>query len=146
MAPSVCVVAAVAGAFSARRAPSGVRSRTLDINTLMVVAVVGALLLGEWLEAAAVVFLFAVAQWLEVRTLERARQAIRALIDLSPARIVVRGGFERQVAVDDIQGRRRDPGAARRTVPLDGVIVSGSSDVNEAPLTGESLPPTRAGR
>ena len=76
--------------------PSG-RAR-LDINTLMVVAVVGALLLGEWLEAASVVFLFAVAQWLEVRTLERARQAIRALIDLSPREAIVR------------QRRRRTPG------------------------------------
>ena len=67
------------GVFPARRAVTALRSRTLDINVLMVVAVAGALALGEWLEAASVVFLFAVAQWLEVRTLERARQAIRAL-------------------------------------------------------------------
>ena len=85
--------AAVAGGiFPARRAVTAIRSRTLDINTLMVIAVVGALLLGEWLEAASVVFLFAVAQWLEVRTLERARQAIRALIDLSPREAIVRRG------------------------------------------------------
>ena len=100
---AVCFTAAAVagGIFPARRAVVAIRSRTLDINTLMVVAVVGALLLGEWLEAASVVFLFAVAQWLEVRTLERARQAIRALIDLSPREAIVK------------QRRRRAPGRGR---------------------------------
>ena len=140
---AVCfVVAAVAGGiFPARRALVAIRSRSLDINTLMVVAVVGALLLGEWLEAASVVFLFAVAQWLEVRTLERARQAIRALIDLSPREAIVKqGNSERQVAVDDIRVGDEILVRPGGKVPLDGVIVSGMSDVNEAPLTGESLP------
>ena len=140
---AVCfVVAAVAGGiFPARRALVAIRSRSLDINTLMVVAVVGALLLGEWLEAASVVFLFAVAQWLEVRTLERARQAIRALIDLSPREAIVKqGNSERQVAVDDIRVGEEILVRPGGKVPLDGVIVSGMSDVNEAPLTGESLP------
>jgi Cd2+/Zn2+-exporting ATPase len=140
---AVCfVVAAVAGGiFPARRALVAIRSRTLDINTLMVVAVAGALLLGEWLEAASVVFLFAVAQWLEVRTLERARQAIRALIDLSPREALVKqGNSERQVAVDDIRVGDEILVRPGGKVPLDGVIVSGMSDVNEAPLTGESLP------
>jgi Cd2+/Zn2+-exporting ATPase len=140
---AVCfAVAAVAGGiFPARRAVVAIRSRSLDINTLMVVAVVGALLLGEWLEAASVVFLFAVAQWLEVRTLERARQAIRALIDLSPREAIVKqGASEHQVAVDDIRVGDEILVRPGGKVPLDGVIVSGRSDVNEAPLTGESLP------
>ncbi len=68
------------------------RTRTLDINVLMVIAVAGAIAIGELLEAVSVVFLFAAAPWLEVRTLERARQAIRALIDLTPRQAVVRGG------------------------------------------------------
>jgi Cd2+/Zn2+-exporting ATPase len=111
----------------------------------MVVAVVGALLLGEWLEAASVVFLFAVAQWLEVRTLERARQAIRALIDLSPREAILKhGGVERQVAVDDVRVGDEILVRPGTKVPLDGVIVSGMSDVNEAPLTGESLPADKA--
>jgi Cd2+/Zn2+-exporting ATPase len=138
--------AAVAGGiFPARRAVTAIRSRTLDINTLMVVAVAGALLLGEWLEAASVVFLFAVAQWLEVRTLERARQAIRALMDLSPREAIVkRDGTERQVAVDDIRVGDEMLVRPGDKVPLDGVVVSGRSDVNEAPLTGESLPVDKA--
>src|SRR5262245_38259380 len=82
---SLYLAAITAGiVFPIRRALSAARTRTLDINVLMVIAVAGALALGDWLEATAVVFLFAIAQWLEVRTMERARQAIRALIDLAP--------------------------------------------------------------
>ena len=138
--------AAVAGGiFPARRAVAAIRSRSLDINTLMVVAVVGALVLGEWLEAAAVVFLFAVAQWLELRTMERARQAIRALMDLSPREALVRGaGLERRVPVADIRIGDEILVRPGDKVPLDGIVVSGHSDVNQAPLTGESLPADKA--
>src|SRR5688572_30499207 len=64
--------AVVGGAYPARRALTSLRTRTLDINVLMVIAVTGALLLRDWFEAASVVMLFAIAQWLEVRTLDRA--------------------------------------------------------------------------
>lgn len=140
---AVCfTLAAVAGAiYPARRAMAAVRSRTLDINALMLVAVAGALALGEWVEAASVVFLFAVAQWLEVRTLDRARHAIRALIDLAPREALVRrGGIERAVAVAEVRVGDEILIRPGQKVPLDGVVVSGRSDVNQAPLTGESLP------
>ena len=133
--------ALVGGIYPARRAVTALRTRTVDINVLMVIAVAGALSLGEWLEAASVVFLFALAQWLEARTLERARQAIRALVDLTPRdAIVKRGGVEQRaavvsIAVGDVVVVR--PGDK---VPLDGTIIAGHSDVNEAPMTGESLP------
>ncbi|MSO45847.1 MAG: cadmium-translocating P-type ATPase [Acidobacteria bacterium] len=133
--------AVVGGIFPGRRAVAAIRSRTLDINTLMIVAVAGALALGESLEASAVVFLFGVAQWLELRTMARARQAIRALIDLSPREALVRrGAAEFQLPVQDI--RIGDEMLVRPgdKVPLDGVVTAGHSDVNEAPLTGESLP------
>ena len=142
-AAAACFAAAalVGGVFPARRGLAALRSRTLDINTLMVIAVAGALVLGQWLEAASVVFLFAVAQWLEVRTLERARQAIRALIDLSPREALVKqDGVERHVAVDTIRVGEEIVVRPGDKVPLDGVIMAGHSDVNEAPLTGESLP------
>jgi Cd2+/Zn2+-exporting ATPase len=133
--------AAVGGLFPARRAMTAIRLRTLDINTLMIMAVAGALVLGEWLEAAAVVFLFAVAQWLELRTMERARQAIRALIDLSPREAIVRrNGVESRLPVDDVRVGDQILVRPGDKVPLDGVVASGHSDVNEAPLTGESLP------
>ena len=73
----------------------------LDINALMVIAVTGALLIGEWEEAAIVVFLFSVAQWLESQSIDRARAAIRTLLDLAPDR----GAHRRS--------RRRTAGAAR---------------------------------
>ena len=133
--------AAIGGVYPARKAITSVRTRTVDINVLMVIAVAGALALREWFEAASVVFLFAVAQWLEVRTLERARQAIRALIDLSPRTATVkRGGLELQVAVDEV--RLGDEVVVRpgEKVPVDGRVAAGHSDVNEAPITGESLP------
>jgi len=140
-AVAFAVAAAVGGVFPARRAVAAVRSRTLDINTLMIVAVAGALVLGEWLEAATVVCLFAIAQWLELRTMERARQAIRALIDLSPREALVRrDGVELQAFVENIRVGEEILVRPGDKIPLDGTILGGHSDVNEAPLTGESLP------
>jgi Cd2+/Zn2+-exporting ATPase len=137
--------ALVGGVFPARRAVAALRSRTVDINVLMVIAVAGALILGEFLEAATVVFLFAAAQWLEMRTLDRARQAIRTLLDLSPRFADVRrnGAVTRLpvgavVAGDEVLVRPGD------RIAVDGVIVAGHSDVDEAPLTGESLPVDKA--
>jgi Cd2+/Zn2+-exporting ATPase len=136
------VGAAVAGGIHpARRALTAIRSRSLDINTLMVFAAAGALLLGDWLEAGSVVFLFALAQWLEVRTMERARQAIRALMDLSPPdALVKRQGREFRIGVDEVHLGDEIVVRPGEKVPIDGVIVAGHSDVNEAPITGESLP------
>jgi Cd2+/Zn2+-exporting ATPase len=140
---ALCFVAGalVGGVYPARRAVTALYTRTVDINVLMVIAVAGALALGEWLEASSVVFLFALAQWLEARTLERARQAIRALVDLSPREAIVkRNGSEQRVAVDAIAVGDVVIVRPGDKVPLDGTIVAGHSDVNEAPMTGESLP------
>lgn len=139
--PLFLASALLGGVYPARRAFAALRTRTLDINVLMVIAVIGAIALGEWSEAASVVFLFAMAQWLEVRTMERARQAIRALIDLSPHEALVkRHGHEHRVKVDEINIGEEIVVRPGDKVPLDGAIVAGHSDVNEAPITGESLP------
>jgi Zn2+/Cd2+-exporting ATPase len=142
MSAALFLLASIAGAiYAARRALTALRSKTLDINVLMIVAVAGAVAIGEWFEAATVVFLFSVAQWLEVRTLERARQAIRALIDLSPQEAVVnRHGHEHRVMLDDVLVDEVIVIRPGDKVPLDGEILHGHSDVNEAPITGESLP------
>ena len=142
----LCLVSAVTGGiYPARRAVSAIRSRTVDINVLMVIAVIGAIALGDWVEAASVVFLFAIAQWLEVRTMERARQAIRALIDLAPQEALVkRHGHEHRVKVDDVRVGEDIVIRPGDKVPLDGEVVAGQSDVNEAPITGESLPVDKA--
>src|SRR5262245_9865283 len=131
--------------YPLRRGLTAARSRTLDINVLMVVAVAGALALGDWPEAASVVFLFAVAQWLEVRTMERARQAIRALVDLAPREALVRRrGRAEPLAVDAIVPGDEVIVRPGEKLPLDGVVLAGRSDVNEAPLTGESRPVDKA--
>ena len=107
----------------------------------MAIAVIGAVAIGEGAEAGTVVFLFALAQYLQSRSMDRARHAIRALMDLTPLEAtVVRDGHDRRVAVDEVaigDLLRIRPG---EKVPLDGAVVAGGSDVNQAPITGESLP------
>ena len=106
MLTAFLAAAITGGVFPARRALASIRLRELDINTLMIVAVIGALVLGEWAEAGTVVLLFAIAQWLESRSMERAREAIRALMDLTPVEARIRhGDHEELVPVD-----RRRPG------------------------------------
>ena len=127
--------------LTARKAWLAVRARSLDINVLMLVAAAGAIALGEWSEAAAVVFMFAMAQALEARTLERARTAVRALMDLTPAEALVRGpDGERKVAVDHVAIGSVIIVRPGEKIPLDGEVLAGSSAVNQAPVTGESLP------
>ncbi len=140
------LVAVVAGAvFPARRAWSALRRGVLDINALMVIAVAGALVIGEWEEAAVVVFLFSVAQWLESQSIDRARAAIRTLLDLAPIEARIEDhGIERLVPLDRVL-----PGQMMHVRPgerfaLDGTVRDGRSDVNQAPITGESVPVEKA--
>jgi Zn2+/Cd2+-exporting ATPase len=133
--------AATGGVFPARRAMRSLRARELDINVLMLVAVVGAMFLREWAEAGTVVFLFAIAQWLESRSMDRAREAIRALMDLTPDEARVRHlGHEQLVPVEQIAIGTVMLIRPGEKIPLDGEIAVGRSDVNQAPITGESLP------
>ncbi len=135
------IAVATGGLYPARRALSAMRLNALDMNVLMSIAVLGALAIGEWFEAATVVFLFNLAQHLESRSMDRARQAIRTLMDLAPAEaVVVRQGLESRVPVEAVgigEIVRVRPG---EKIPLDGEVISGGSDVNQAPITGESLP------
>ena len=120
---------------------ASLRMRELDINVLMLVAVVGAMFLGEWAEAGTVVFLFAIAQWLESRSMDRAREAIRALMDLTPDEARIRhGDHEELVPVDRVPIGTVMIVRPGEKIPLDGEVVAGRSDVNQAPITGESLP------
>ena len=140
-APLFVAAALVGSVFPAQRAIQSVRKRTLDINALMVVAVAGALAIGEFEEAAMVVTLFAAAQWLEAQSLDRARKAIARLLDLAPTEVLVRDDAgERLTGIEAV-----DPGALMIVKPgdkfaLDGIVRNGRSDVNQAPITGESIP------
>jgi Cd2+/Zn2+-exporting ATPase len=139
---AACLTAVVTGGvFPARRALASIRTLALDINALMLVAVVGAMFLGEWTEAGTVVFLFSIAQWLEARSLDRAREAIRTLLDLAPVEARVRDGdHDEMMAVDRVAIGTVMIVRPGEKIPLDGTVVSGRSDVNQAPITGESLP------
>ncbi len=129
------------GTFSVRRAWSAARTLSLDINVLMTLAVVGAIAIGEWSEAATVVFLFAVAQMLETRSLDRARRAIRGLMDLAPAMARVRRqDGEALVPLGEVCVGETILVGPGDKIPLDGVVLAGRSPVNQAPITGESLP------
>ncbi len=118
------------------------RTFTLNINFLMSLAVAGAMVIGQWPEAAMVIFLFAVAELIESLSLNRARNAVHGLLKLAPDVATVRssGGSWDTVPVQSV-----DVGDLMRVKPgeriaLDGVVVSGESSVNQAPITGESMP------
>jgi Cd2+/Zn2+-exporting ATPase len=129
------------GIYTARRAWAATRVMSLDINVLMLVAVAGAIAIGQWSEGATVAFLFAFAQILEARSMDRARHAIRALMDLTPAEAQVRrNGVETRVRVEDIARDELVLVRPGEKIPLDGIVVAGESPVNQAPITGESLP------
>jgi len=139
----ILFVAAIAcgGIYTARRAVASVRAGHLDINALMVIAVIGAMSLQQWAEAASVVVLFALAQLLEARAMDRARGAIRALMDLTPAEAVVRrNGLPERLSVDAVAIGDTVLVKPGEKIPLDGRVSAGDSYVNQAPVTGESLP------
>ena len=124
--------------------PRGFRAalnRALDMNFLMSVAAVGAWLIGEQTEAAATLFLFAIAELLERHSMDRARNAIKALMDLSPAEAtVLREGREERVPVTEIAVGETVVVRPGEKIPVDGVVTEGRSSVNQAPITGESMP------
>jgi Cd2+/Zn2+-exporting ATPase len=146
LATASFLVAVVFGLLAiGRRTLTAIRSRSLDINVLMVIAVAGAIALRQYGEAASVVFLFAVAESLEAMTLERARTAIRALMDLSPVDAIVReGAGERRMPVDAVPVGTTLIVRPGDKIALDGEVVAGQSAVNQAPITGESLPVDKA--
>lgn len=114
----------------------------LNINALMTVAVTGAFLIGQWPEAAMVMALYAIAELIEARAVDRARNAIKSLMALAPEASDVQqtdGSYARVLsnAVPLAAVVRVKPG---ERIPLDGLIVSGSSAINQAPVTGESIP------
>lgn len=118
------------------------RSLRPDMNLLMTVAVAGAIIIGEWFEAATVAFLFALALTLESWSVGRARRAIAALLDLAPptVRLVRPDGSETDMPVADVSPGDRFIVPAGERIALDGRVVAGASAVNQAPITGESVP------
>lgn len=114
----------------------------LNINALMSVAVTGAFLIGQWPEAAMVMALYAIAELIEAKAVDRARNAIKGLLDMAPEEALMRGAdgawTATPVAAVPLEAVVRIKPGER--VPLDGVVTLGNSAVNQAPITGESIP------
>jgi len=114
---------------------------SFDMNVLMIIAVFGAAAIGEWAEGATVIFLFSLGNALESYTLEKTRQSIQRLMDLSPNDALVRRGEEElRLPLEEIQVGDQVIIKPGERIPMDGEIIEGSTSVNEAPITGESLP------
>ena len=136
-------LAIVAGVWTvAPKAWFALRRLRPDMNLLMTVAVLGAVAIGEWFEGATVAFLFAVSLALEAWSVGRARRAVAALMDLSPemARRLHPDGREEEVPAGQVDVGTRFIVRPGERIPLDGRVVSGASEVNQAPITGESMP------
>lgn len=138
----LCVPAILAGGFRiAIRGWKAARTLSLDMNFLMTIAVIGAVSIGEWTEGAMVIFLFAVANLLEGYSLDRARNAIRGLMALAPqTALVKRDGAMSELDVEDIMLGDTMIIRPGERIPLDGTVIAGESFVNQAPITGESIP------
>lgn len=140
---AVLSVAAMAagGWFLLPKAGRAILKLRPDINLLVVIAAIGASVIGEFIEAAAVVFLFGVAEWLEGWADRRARRATEALLELAPKTATVkRDGAFLEVLVNQVSVGETVATKSGMSIPLDGVVSIGESAVNQAPITGESVP------
>ena len=149
---SVAVIAlallsiATGGLSTLKKGWIALKNFTMNMNFLMSVAVIGAIAIGEWPEAAVVIFLFALAELIESLSMERAKNAIKGLMAMTPETATVQldsGEWEEMAAADVRVGQtvRVKPGGR---IPLDGMVTAGGSSVNQAPITGESMPVVKA--
>ncbi len=122
------------------------KNRNLNMNALMSIAVTGGMAIGHWPEAAMVMFLFALAEVIEAKSLDRARNAIRGLLDLTPETATVWNldGMWRDVPATSVELGAKVRVKPGERIALDGVITAGRSAINQAPITGESLPVEKA--
>lgn len=141
-AVALLVLAIGAGGWRvARKALVALRLGSLDMNVLMVLATLGAMGIGKWEEGGAVMVLFALSHLLERYSMRRSRNAIRSLLRLSPDTASVRSARgEIETPVGDVAVGATILIRPGERIPLDGRVAAGSSSVNQAPITGESLP------
>ncbi len=129
------------GFYTTKEAIEGVIKGDFEIDFLMLVAAVGAAILGHWAEGALLLFLFSLGHSLEHYAMEKARKSIAALAELTPGKAMLKTGDDiREVPVEEL--RKGDTIVVKPDckIPADGVVIKGRSSVNQAPITGESIP------
>ncbi|QUW20264.1 cation-translocating P-type ATPase [Sporosarcina sp. Marseille-Q4063] len=135
----------IAGIPISLKAFQALRMKAFSIELLVTIAVIGALFIGEYVESAAVTFLFLFGAFLEARTLEKTRSSLRSLIDMAPMEAtVMRDGEAVIISVDDVEKGDRVIIRSGEKVAIDGAIVSGKASLNEAAITGESVPASKS--
>jgi len=142
---ALIIATIVAGWSIAKRAVQSVMMKSFSIELLVTIAVVGALLIGEYVEAAAVTFLFLFGAYLEVRSLEKTRSSLRTLMDMAPLEAtVLKDGERMTLPVEEIEAGDRILIQSGEKIAIDGKIVTGQAHINEATITGESVPANKA--
>jgi Cd2+/Zn2+-exporting ATPase len=140
-APFMVAAALVAGADIALRAWHSLRVRHLSIELLVTIAATGALVIGEYWEAAAVTFLFMLGAWLEARTMRHARGALVELIDAAPSlATVLRDGVPTEIPAHQVRPGEVVLVRPGGKIPVDGSILAGAAAVDESAITGEPIP------
>ncbi len=141
LVPCYIITILVGGYYVAKSGLYGLRSYTLDSNFLMTIAAVGAAAIGEWNESATVVFLFSLGNTLQSYTMDKTRQSLRLMMELAPLDALVRRNGQEEklpieeILIDDIVLIK--PG---ERLPMDGIVTKGISSINQATITGESMP------
>lgn len=135
----------IAGFPIALKALQALRMKAFSIELLVTIAVVGALFIGEYVESAVVTFLFLFGAYLEARTLEKTRKSLKDLVDMAPQEAtVVRDGREMVIPADEVEAGDRVLVRTGGKVPVDGRVAGGRAHLNEAAITGESVPASKA--
>ncbi|STX81636.1 Lead, cadmium, zinc and mercury transporting ATPase [Legionella busanensis] len=136
------IAMALSGKTTLKKGWLALSTKTLNISSLMLIAITGAVLIGEWPEAAMVTVLFALAERIEVYSLDKAREAIRKLMEIAPdvATVKVADGSWQSMPVNQVALGEVIWVKPGERIPLDGEIILGKSSVNQAPITGESMP------
>lgn len=129
------------GFFTAKEAWESLRNKHFEIDFLMLLAAIGAGFLGEWAEGALLLFLFSLGHALEHYAMNKARKSIAALTDIAPKTAVVRRSDQQlEVPIEDLKPGEIIIVKPNSTISADGIVVKGNSSVNQAPITGESVP------
>lgn len=126
--------------------PKNLVKLKFNIDTLMTIALIGAVAIGEWREATIVAILFGLNEYLEGLGMEKARNSMEQLLKVAPkqATLILENGSERVVPIESLQENDVVLVKAGEKIPSDGIVIEGFSSVNESAITGESLPVEKA--